>query len=145
MALPPTRPRRCSPPVRCLLMLVALATPAWGAQAAAPPVAPAAAPPEIVITDALDLPLQVERMALLRDPTGSLDLAQVRAPTHAQDFETAAPGIPNLGITRDAVWARFAVRNATAEAMPLLLVLAEPRMAQVGFFALDQLREKPRR
>ncbi|MBK1621286.1 hypothetical protein CKO42_23280 [Lamprobacter modestohalophilus] len=113
-----------------LILLVTLAAPAWPALAASLP--------EIVITDTTDLPRQVGRLELLRDPTRSLDLADVRAADIAQGFTLAPPGIPNLGITQDAVWARFAVRNATDEALPLLLVLAEPRTAQVAFWALDK-------
>ena len=133
----PTEPMPSVRPARCpgllgrllLLMLVILAAVARAA--------PAASPPEVVITGAGDLPLQVERMALLRDPTRDLALADVRAPQTAGDFKPAPPGIPNLGTDSDAVWARFAVRNATDQALALLLVLADARIAQVAYWALD--------
>jgi signal transduction histidine kinase/CheY-like chemotaxis protein len=126
---PGARPARFAGRLRRLLLLI-LVAPVWAA--------PSASPPEAVITDAGDFPLQMERMELLRDPTRDLDLADVRASEIARDFTPAPPGKANLGITQDAVWARFAVRNATDEALPLLLVLAEPRMAQVAFWALDK-------
>ncbi|WP_295885946.1 hybrid sensor histidine kinase/response regulator [uncultured Thiohalocapsa sp.] len=99
--------------------------------------ATASAPAPIRIADAADLPLQVERMALLRDPTRTLDLADVRTPDIARDFVPVADAIPNLGTGRDAVWARFAVRNATGEPLSLVLALTDARTAQVAFWALD--------
>jgi signal transduction histidine kinase/CheY-like chemotaxis protein len=113
-----------------LLLLVILA--------AAARVAPAAPPAEVIIADAGDLPLRVERMELLRDPGRGLDLADVRAPQIAGDFTPAPPGIPNLGTGSDAAWARFVVHNATDQALALLLVLTDARMAEVAFWALDE-------
>jgi len=113
-----------------LMIIVGLAIPAQEVLASSPP--------RITITEQTALPLQVEQMELLRDPTRGLDLAQVRSPEIAERFETAAPGMPNLGVTQDAVWARFAVRNASADAQALLLILAEPRTSQVAYWALDQ-------
>jgi signal transduction histidine kinase/DNA-binding NarL/FixJ family response regulator len=112
---------------------------AWLVVALGVAVLPAAAStaPPIEVTDATTLPLQVERMDLLRDPTRRLDLAQVRRPDIAAAFAPAAAGIPNLGVGRDAVWARFAVHNASGQPLPLLLALNDPRTAQVAFWALD--------
>jgi signal transduction histidine kinase/DNA-binding NarL/FixJ family response regulator len=96
-----------------------------------------ATPAPITVTDSTALPLQVERMELLRDPTRELDLAQVRASDSATGFTPAAVGVPNLGVGRDAVWVRFAVRNATSQRHSLLLALADPRTGHVAFWALD--------
>ncbi|MGD9299275.1 MAG: ATP-binding protein [Thiohalocapsa sp.] len=112
-----------------MLLIVVLGLAAWAGAAAAPPV--------IAVTDDTTLPLQVERMELLRDPTQQLDLARVRAPDIAAGFKPAAADIPNLGVGRDAVWARFAVRNATDAPLSLLLTLADARIAHVAFWALD--------
>jgi signal transduction histidine kinase/DNA-binding NarL/FixJ family response regulator len=131
----PTEPKPGAWPTRCpgrLLLLILLIL------AAVARAAPAASPPEVVITGAGDLPLQVERVALLRDPTRALDLADVRVPGIARDFKPAPRGIPNLGTDSDAVWARFAVRNATDEALNMLLVLADARVAQVSCWVLGE-------
>ncbi len=73
----------------------------------APPVQVAAAemPPPMTIDADTMLPLQVEGLALLHDPSTELTLARVRSPELAQRFEPAAPCIPNLGVGSDAVWA----------------------------------------
>jgi signal transduction histidine kinase/DNA-binding NarL/FixJ family response regulator len=97
----------------------------------------ASAPPPIILTDDEALPLQVERMELLRDPTRGLALADVRAPDMVRRFETAPPGIPNLGTGCDDVWVRFAVQNATGGPLSSLLALTDARTAQVAFWALD--------
>nr|WP_242519065.1 hybrid sensor histidine kinase/response regulator [Halochromatium roseum] len=76
-------------------------------------------------------------MALLRDPTRDLDLDDVRAPQTAGDFRPAPPGILNLGTGKDAAWARFRVRNATDQALAILLVLTDARMTEVAYWALD--------
>ncbi|WP_295888303.1 hybrid sensor histidine kinase/response regulator [uncultured Thiohalocapsa sp.] len=112
---------------------------AWLLVALGAAVLPAAAStaPLIEVTGATALPLQVERMDLLRDPTRRLDLAQVQRPDIATAFAPAAAGIPNLGVGRDAVWARFAVHNASGQPVALLLALNDPRTAQVAFWALD--------
>ncbi|MEZ5454011.1 MAG: response regulator [Thiothrix sp.] len=97
----------------------------------------AAEPPILELADTAQLPIQVTEMELLRDPGGTMTLAQVRSPANAQGFVRAPPGVPNLGTSSDAFWARFAVHNATAEPASLLLVLAEPRMSHVAFWSLD--------
>lgn len=122
-------------------LLLATAAAPVSAQEPAPAATPAPTPAPIVIADASALPLQVERMALLRDATRRLDLAQVRAahaaPGSGPSFVLAPPGIPNLGTGRDAVWARFAVHNASGAPLPLVLALTDARTAQVSFWALD--------
>jgi hypothetical protein len=120
---------------RYLIFLVGILLGAAGW--ATPATASAAASPQMIITDEAALPLQVEHMALLRDPTGDLDLADVRTPQTAGDFTLAPPGIPNLGADRDAVWARFAVHNASGGPLSLVLALTDARMAQVAYWALD--------
>ncbi len=121
--------------LRHLIFLVGilLGAAAW----ATPATTSAAASPQIIVTDEAALPLQIEHMALLRDPTGDLDLVDVRTPRIARDFTPAAPGIPNLGIGSDAVWARFAVHNASGGPLSLVLALTDARTGQVAYWALD--------
>ena len=112
-----------------VLLVGILATAAWTTAAGGAPLT--------TVTSSAALPIQVPQLELLRDPTRQLDLAQVRTADIAAGFEPAPPGIPNLGTGRDAVWARFAVHNASNQPLPLLLALADPRTAQVAFWALD--------
>jgi hypothetical protein len=122
----------------CLLLTRALIALAALMLAAHIRAAPASGAAPISITDLTDLPLQVERMALLRDPTGALGLAEVRKPDIARAFTPVADGVPNLGTGREAVWARFAVHNATGEPLSLVLALTDARTGQVAFWALDE-------
>ena len=50
-------------------------------------------------------------MALLRDPTRTLDLADVRTPAIARDLVPVADAIPNLGTGRDGRFADPAQRD----------------------------------
>jgi hypothetical protein len=99
--------------------------------------APALPAAQIVVADAVHLPLQIAHMDLLHDPSAALTLAQVRRPDIARSFAPAPPGIPNLGVGTDAVWARFTVRNAGAEPLDLLLALTDARMGRIAYWALD--------
>jgi len=61
------------------------------------------------------------RLSILRDPGGALNAASAEA--HSADFAPVGERTPNLGITTDAIWLRFALRNPSAE----------PRRAYVVF------------
>ena len=52
------------------------------------------------------------QLEYLLDPAGTLSFAQVE---HSADFQKLQKQIPNFGLTKDAIWLRFTVKNSTAQ------------------------------
>lgn len=89
--------------------------------------------PVLTLTDqqtAFNLAPYIE---LLRDPTRALTLRDVSSPPFSDRFSQNLQGVPNLGITNDAVWARWRVRNDSSTD-EWRLALDEPRLGSVSFY-----------
>ncbi len=76
-----------------------------------------------------------ESASFLRDPDGALPAADIVAGLHDSRFVGMGSGIPNLGITRDVVWIRVALRPAGSEVPPpVILEIAFQHLDRVEFF-----------
>lgn len=80
---------------------------------AQPPIAQSAAPPLVLLADGTLEHLLGTDLQVLRDRSGTLTIAQVSSPEGEKRFERVTARRPNLGYTRDAVWFKFVIRNAT--------------------------------
>jgi len=74
--------------------------------------------------------------AILRDPTGKLAFADVRAPETAARFAPNRKETIHFGFTDDAIWLRFALRAETALPEKWIVELAHARFEQVDWFVV---------
>ncbi len=115
------------------LALIALSVVRTGSPVHAQSGDPARRPPSVVLTDAKSEYSLAPHLEILRDPTRSLTLRDVASPAHADRFIPNTQDIPNLGLTGDAVWVRWRVRNdSTLSAWRL--ALHEARMGQIELY-----------
>ena len=72
---------------------------------------------------------------LLRDPGGALTLQDVAQGPAALRFQGSSAPSPNLGFTKDAVWARLPVQNDSQRPLPFVLEVAYPNLDHIELFA----------
>jgi len=89
--------------------------------------------PSVTLTDSQDEYSLESNIELLRDPTQELTIQDVTSPAFADRFALNSQQIPNLGITSDAVWVRWRVRNDSTT-NEWRLSLNEPRLGQVALY-----------
>ena len=89
--------------------------------------------PPVTLTDAQDQYSLAPHLELLRDPTQKLTLQDVSSPAFADRFVPNSQSVPNLGITDDAVWVRWRVRNDSAT-NEWRLALNEARLGQIALY-----------
>lgn len=107
------------------LLSLALALSAWAQGGTAPPV---------ILTDAQNQYTIAPNVEILRDPTRQLTIEDVTAPAFAERFTPNRQETPNLGITTDAVWIRFRVKNASSAVNRWLLALHEQRHGKIDLY-----------
>jgi DNA-binding SARP family transcriptional activator len=89
---------------------------------------------EAVLADSGDiLTVPAESVEVLRDESRALAFEQVSATPWQDRFAPPPSGGLHFGVTSDAVWLRFRLRNATAAARWVLLV-DNPRLERVELF-----------
>jgi signal transduction histidine kinase len=77
-------------------------------------------------------------LEILEDPDGRLAIADVASPERSGSFAKATSEVPNLGLTRSVVWARFDLRAAAgASARDWLLEVAWPVVDRVTLHVSD--------
>ena len=94
----------------------------------------------VELTGAQDKPLSLTAyLGLLEDPDGGLTLEQVRSPELSARFRHDQPAANALalGFTRSAYWIRLSLRNASDAPQQHLLVVENPRIAQVRLHQPD--------
>jgi diguanylate cyclase len=74
-------------------------------------------------------------LKLMEDAHANLDIDQAASPAFAQRFQASTSDIPNLGVTRAAIWARFTLTNPDNQAHALLLVFMYPPADLVSLYA----------
>lgn len=88
--------------------------------------------PAIVISD----PMQLDRLAghleLLEDPSGTLTIADVKAAETG--FTAASHEATNIGFTKSTWWARFRVRNDSADSLKVILRQSYPLIDFIDFY-----------
>lgn len=77
--------------------------------------------------------LRAAEVSLLRDPGGSLGIAEVASPALAGRFQPVTDGL-RLGYTQDVVWVRVALRRAADAPPRWRLELTAPLLNDVRFF-----------
>ncbi len=86
----------------------------------------------IVITD----PMQLDRLAghleLLEDPSGLMTIDEVV--TAGQRFNPASHEATNIGFTKSTWWARFRVRNDSADSLKVVLRQSYPLIDYIDFY-----------
>ena len=94
---------------------------------------PAPHAPPITLTDAQkEYPL-APHLEILRDSTQKLTFQDVSSPAFDDHFVLNSQSIPNLGITNDAVWVRWRVRNDSATD-EWRLAVNDARMSQISLY-----------
>lgn len=73
-------------------------------------------------------------IAILRDPQGSLNIADVASPEMAAQFQTNARA-PALGYTEDTIWLRIVLQRSTEAPSQWLLELSNSFINDLRFFA----------
>ncbi len=94
----------------------------------------------VELTGVQDKPLSLTAyLGLLEDPDGGLTLEQVRSPELSARFRHDLPAANALalGFTRSAYWIRLSLRNASDVPQQHLLVVENPRIAQVRLHQPD--------
>ena len=133
--------RRPSALVTALLLSLAwigsAASPAWAA-AASDAGSVANHPPPLRI-EAQPRPYRLgTALALLEDPSGDLQLADVRAPALAGRWQPSSVASPNLGFTTSAVWLRLTLESALPRRAIYYLEIAYPLLDRITLFTDDQ-------
>lgn len=93
---------------------------------------PGGAPPAEVVGPGESLSLN-PHLEVLRDPGAGLTIQQVSDPAFA-GFMPNGGQTPGFGFTSDAAWARFTLRNPSAEARSVYVQLALPGAGLVDFY-----------
>jgi PAS domain S-box-containing protein len=89
--------------------------------------------PPVILTDAQgEYPLDAN-IDVLRDPTQRLTIQEVSSPKYSNRFSLNSQKVPNLGITRDAVWVRIHIRNDSAM-KEWRLALNDARVSQIALY-----------
>ena len=83
-------------------------------------------------------------LAVLRDPSRRLTLADVTAPGQAARFMPAGTGEPNFGLSADAAWVRFALTNSGSEPEAVVVRLDVPGASYVDFYPPSAPGDAPR-
>jgi hypothetical protein len=91
-------------------------------------------PPPLNVATLQDRAELLPHSAYLRDPSGQLTAAAVAAPAAAADFVAPGATVPNLGITRDAVWVRLTLTNPSTEPRPVVLHVDAPGTAFLDLY-----------
>jgi PAS domain S-box-containing protein len=89
--------------------------------------------PPVTLTDDQNEYSLAPYLELLRDPSQKLTLQDVSSPALDDRFIPNSQSVPNLGITKDAVWVRWRVRNDSAT-NDWRLALNEPRLGLVSLY-----------
>ncbi len=76
------------------------------------------------------------RLEILRDPAHALTLDEVTGP--AARFAPATEAVPNLGFTKDAIWTRFTVKNASPQPIEWYLELGNNLYEYLDIYRLVQ-------
>lgn len=90
-------------------------------------------PPPVTLSDDQDEYSLLPNLEFLRDPTRELTIQDVSSPEFADRFALNSQRISNLGITSDAVWVRWRVRNDSATT-EWRLALNDARLGQISLF-----------
>ena len=116
----------------CLALLLAVAAPVR------------AVAPLVVADRQLPVTPLAPHLEVLVDPAGRLTLADVTAPTQADQWRPEMRPVPAFGFTRDTLWLRFTVRSGAAEPLWLTIDLATARLSHLRWHVLEggQLREQ---
>jgi len=113
---------------------------------------PAPIAPVVTLSDTKDEYSLIPNLELLRDPTQELTIQDITSPAFADQFTPNHQKIPNLGITKDAVWVRWRVRNdsttnewqlALNEARLGLVTLYTPSADPPGYIEKTAGRDLP--
>ena len=75
---------------------------------------------------------------LLEDPSGHLELADVRTPEISARFRPADEPAPNLGFTSSALWARLKIESALASRTTYYLEISYPLLDRITVFIDDK-------
>ena len=75
-------------------------------------------------------------LALLRDPTGLMTLAEAQAAAAAGRFEANREPSIHLGFTDDAVWVRFALRSARPATAKWFVALRHVRFEEIDWYVM---------
>jgi len=90
--------------------------------------------PPVNLTDLQEEYSLESNIEILRDPTQRLTIQDVASPEYADQFVQNSQKVPNLGITKDAVWVRLRVRNdSTSNAW--LMALNDARVSQIALYS----------
>jgi PAS domain S-box-containing protein len=89
--------------------------------------------PVVTLSDPQDEYSLIPNLEILRDPTQELTIQDITSPSFADQFTPNLQKITNLGITKDAVWVRWRVRNDTAT-NEWRLALNEARLGLVTLY-----------
>jgi PAS domain S-box-containing protein len=92
---------------------------------------PSASP--VNLTDLQDEYSLESNIDILRDPTQQLTIQDVASPEYADQFVQNSQKVPNLGITKDAVWVRLRVRDDSTTT-DWRLALNDARMGLVSLY-----------
>lgn len=87
----------------------------------------------IVLTDEQQEYFLPSHIEILRDPGGKLTIHDISSPAYEDQFLPNAQMVPNLGMTRDAVWVRLRVRNDSIR-KDWLLGLTDARVGEIAFY-----------
>lgn len=91
---------------------------------------------EVVVSEGFEHAAIWDSAVYLRDPEGDLPAAEVVAGRYDSRFMALGPRIPNMGITRDVVWIRVALRPAgSGVPLPVILEVAFQHLDRVEMFA----------
>lgn len=94
---------------------------------------PARPAPVLTLTDAKSDYSVAPYLEILRDPTRELTFRDITTSGISNRFIPNTQATPNLGITGDAVWLRWRVRNDSATT-EWRVALREPRLSYVAFY-----------
>jgi PAS domain S-box-containing protein len=90
--------------------------------------------PPVNLTDLQEEYSLESNIEILRDPTQRLTIQDVASAEYADRFVQNSQKVPNLGITKDAVWVRLRVRNdSTSNAWRL--ALNDARVSQIALYS----------
>lgn len=101
--------------------------------AAIPVAAITTAAPTVTLTDEKIIADLGKNADILEDSTRALNIDRITSPEYAARFHASRETVPNLGITRAAVWVRFKVKNLTFSD-PWILQAAFPYMDDVELY-----------
>ena len=93
-----------------------------------------AVPGVVTLTDEAGQYPLAGHITVLKDPTGQLTIEQVAAPETAGRFAPSDTPTPQFGITRDAIWLKFALDDRSQGIAHWLLNIPYASLEQIEFF-----------